>query len=102
MRTRHDLTADQQKTYELGPDLMRQRQRPVSLRGKVFSGLLAGAIVITVSSAFDRSYDIAEASGAAQVRIAEAEAQASPAASPRELRGVTGMASAKHDWVFDR
>ncbi|MEO0514683.1 MAG: hypothetical protein AAF086_05240 [Planctomycetota bacterium] len=103
MPTRYDLNQTQTQTHEheLGPDLLQSRQRPVSLRAKVFCGVLAGVIVMTVSSAFDRSYDVAEAAGAAQVKIAEAEAQAGVDRSSDMMRGVSGMASAKHDWVFE-
>lgn len=100
MRTRHDLTAAKEQPHDLGHDFKATSQRPVSLRGKVFCGLLAGVIVMTVSSAFDRSYDTAEAAGATQVILAEAEADAQTR-GPKVMRGVSGMASAKHDWVFD-
>lgn len=101
MRTPHDSIAPPlaSRDHELGPEIMLNHQRPVSLRGKVFCGVLAGVIVITVSSALDRTYDVAEASGAAQVMIAEAEAEANHVS--KMMRGASGMASAKHDWVFD-
>lgn len=100
MRTRYDLTAAKEQPNDLGHDFNVISQRPVSLRAKVFCGLLAGVIVMTVSSAFDRSYDTAEAAGATQVILAEAEADAQTHDS-KMMRGVSGMASAKHDWVFE-
>ncbi|MEM9418159.1 MAG: hypothetical protein AAGA25_03760 [Planctomycetota bacterium] len=74
----------------------------VSLWGKFGCGLMAGLIVMAVSSVVNRSYDTAEAAGAAQVRIAvaEAEAEAEETRGSGAHRGVQGMASADHDWVF--
>ena len=43
----------------------------------------------------------AEAAGAAQIRIAEAEAEIRRT-QDKVMRGASGMASAKHDWVFDQ
>ncbi|MEM9914424.1 MAG: hypothetical protein AAF911_05645 [Planctomycetota bacterium] len=100
MRTRYDLSAAEERPVDLGNDFQIHAARPASLRAKVFCGLLAGVIVMTVSMAFGRSYDAAEAAGAAQIRIADAEAEVRRT-DDKPMRGASGMASAKHDWVFD-
>ncbi|MEM1109827.1 MAG: hypothetical protein AAGH99_14170 [Planctomycetota bacterium] len=71
---------------------------PVGLKGKIWCGLLAGIIVLVVSKVTSNGYDTAEAAGAAQIKIVEAEAETDDRRS-----GEGGSASSRDDqsWVFD-
>jgi len=76
--------------------------RPAGLGGKLLCGALGVLIVVVVANRFGRSYAEAEAAGATALILAEAEAEAKTEARQRKevMRGATGLASSKHDWVF--
>lgn len=103
MPEKYDLTAAAPPTpdFVIEPVTPEAAARPVGLGGKLLCGGLAGLIVIGVASRMNHDYAEAEAAGATQIILAEAEAEMKPAPQVEVMRGASAFASSKQDWVFD-
>lgn len=75
-------------------------RRGVGLKGHLLSGCLAAGIVMVVASWVGDGYAEAEAAGAGQIRIVEAQADHQPQVIGR-TRGADGSAGDNHAWVFE-
>ncbi|MBB6430698.1 hypothetical protein [Algisphaera agarilytica] len=74
-------------------------RRGVGLKGHLLSGTIAAAIVMVVASWVGGEFSQAEAAGATQIRIAEAQADEQTQNRSRAW-GVEGSANQDHAWVF--